>query len=685
MQKKWDDFDNNIWIIDYEYYSGRGNIQHPICYVAKNPTTNELIRHWIDGTETKPEYSIDDKTLIIAYLASAEVGCHIPLKFKIPLYIVDMFVEFRCLTNGKYLPYGRNLIGACLYYDVPATKSSYKEHMRERILKGPPYTYEEINDILDYCQKDVEMTSSLFIKLKEKIDLPYALLRGRYMAAVGSMENRGIPIDVTKLEELRTCWSTIMEELICRVDQDYLVYENGVFKIERFRRYLIKNRIPWRRTITGKPVTEQAYMKDMAKVYPQLKPLQELRYSLGQLRLNDLQIGDDGRNRCMLSPFSSKTSRNYPSSSKFIFANTVWIRGLIKPQEGMAISYIDFEQQEFAIAAVLSKDKNMIKAYQTGDPFIEFAKVSGAVPENATKKTHPNERELYKTAMHAINYGQGYRSFAERVGITEAESKNLMSSHKANYPEYWEWITNFTDNGIMNKFVKTRFHWYMNTMGSSYRSIQNWPMQSTGADILRLAICLCRENGLKILCPVHDAILIEDTIKDIDKSVKLAQQCMEQASKYVIDFKIRTDSHTFKYPDRYNDPRGDFMWNQIWDIVDNYISPSEKELLSKKRLLENQPIDKWGDELITSTIKPKSHLSKKMQRQQMMRPQSISEKAMVQRIKKISGLSYLEIMHLVNLASDKFDIEHEVDWEHEGYDRIKERIQQKKLMKDVHV
>jgi len=680
MLKKWEDFDN-IYVVDYEFYGGP-DPQIPVCYVAKNLLTNEIISHWITGDETKPEYPIDDKTLFIGYYTSAEMGCHIPLNFKIPLYIVDLFVEFRCLTNGRYLSNGRNLIGACLYYGLPTTGLSYKENMRDRILRGPPFSYEEINDILFYCEKDVEMTSNLFMHLKDRIDLQYALLRGRYMAEIAYMEYRGIPIDVEKLEKLRDCWDVIMNELICRVDQDYHIYEERVFKIDRFRNYLIKNSIPWKRTPTGLPSTDQEYMKRMAESYPQLKPLQELRYTMGQLRLNDLQVGKDGRNRCLLSPFSAKTSRSYPSSSQFIFANTVWIRGLIKPQKDMAISYIDYGQQEFAIAAVLSKDKNMMKAYLTGDPYIEFAKAAGAVPKNATKKTHPHERELYKTTMHAINYGQGYRSFAERVRITEAESKNLMRVHKATYPQYWEWITNFTDNGIMKRFVKTRFHWYMNTVGSSYRSIQNWPMQAHGAEILRIAICLCRENNIRVLCPVQDAILIEDTIENIDKSVKIAQQCMEQASEYIIGFKIRTEANTFKYPNRYNDPRGDLMWNQIWDIVDNHISPDEKQFLSQKRLLEDQPIDKW---IKKPTVKPKSNLSKKMQQRRMMTPQSPTEKAMVQRIKKISGLSHLEVMHLVNLASDTYDLEHEIDWKHEGYDRAKERIQQKRMMKDVYV
>ena len=85
-------------------------------------------------------------------------------------------------------------------------------------------------------------------------------------------------------------------------------------------------------------------------------PLRELRTSLSQMRLNDLAVGPDGRNRALLSAFRSRTGRNQPSNSTFIFGPAVWLRGLIKPEPGNALAYIDWSQQEFGIAAALSGD-----------------------------------------------------------------------------------------------------------------------------------------------------------------------------------------------------------------------------------------------------------------------------------------------------------------------------------------
>ena len=53
--------------------------------------------------------------------------------------------------------------------------------------------------------------------------------------------------------------------------------------------------------------------RDMA-TYPQLAPLRDLRHALGELRLEKLAVGPDGRNRVLLFPFGARTGRNTPSN-----------------------------------------------------------------------------------------------------------------------------------------------------------------------------------------------------------------------------------------------------------------------------------------------------------------------------------------------------------------------------------
>jgi hypothetical protein len=95
------------------------------------------------------------------------------------------------------------------------------------------------------------------------------------------------------------------------------------FSAERFEAYLVRHGIPWPRLASGKlDLTDQTF-REMARAYPkEIGPLRELRYALSQLRLHDLAVGRDGRNRCLLSVFGSRTGRNQPSNSRYLMCNS---------------------------------------------------------------------------------------------------------------------------------------------------------------------------------------------------------------------------------------------------------------------------------------------------------------------------------------------------------------------------
>jgi DNA polymerase-1 len=197
--------------------------------------------------------------------------------------------------------------------------------------------------------------------------------------------------------------------------------------------------------------------EEMAEIHPEIRDLRKLRQALSELRLNDLAVGDDGYNRCLLSPFSSRTSRNQPSNSKYIFGPGSWLRGLIKPQEGWGVSYIDFEQQEFAIAAALSGDPRMWQAYETGDPYLAFAKQARIVSAGATKDTHPEEREVSKRCILGIQYAMAGQALARKIEKPVCEARELLRLHKDVYSKFWEWSDNSVDHAVLTGRQSTVF------------------------------------------------------------------------------------------------------------------------------------------------------------------------------------------------------------------------------------
>ena len=154
------------------------------------------------------------------------------------------------------------------------------------------------------------------------------------------MQFVGSPVDLRLLERLRADWEFIQDDLIAEVDKDFGVYEGRTLKRDLFAQYLNCNQISWPTLESGYPDQKDETFRSMAKFYPQLSPLRELRHSLGQMRLNKFRVGANGRNRTILSAFGDKTGWNQPGNNKFIFGSSVWLRSLIKPIEGWGINYV---------------------------------------------------------------------------------------------------------------------------------------------------------------------------------------------------------------------------------------------------------------------------------------------------------------------------------------------------------
>ncbi len=96
------------------------------------------------------------------------------------------------------------------------------------------------------------------------------------------------------------------------------------------------------------------------------------------------------------------------------------------------------------------------------------------------------------------------------------------------------------------------------------RSLRNFPMQANGAEMLRLACCLATEAGIKVCAPIHDALLIEAPLDDLDDAVATTQRLMAEASAIVLDgFALRTRCRVVRAPDRWTDHAGPAVWAAV--------------------------------------------------------------------------------------------------------------------------
>jgi DNA polymerase I len=557
-----------IVLVDFEFTALPGERPKPVCVVAKLLREGRTIRLMADQLGDTPPYSTDASTLFVAFYASAELGCHRALGWPKPARILDLYAEFRNRTNGLTVPAGRSLLGALIYFGLDITGATEKSEMQQAIGNGTwreRYTEEEV---LEYCGSDVAALERLLPVMFPNIDLPRALLRGRYMVAAAAIEWNGTPVDVVMHERFSTHWTGIQDHLIAAIDA-FGIYDGRTFKSDRWANFLVRHGIPVPLLESGRLDLSDDTFRQMAKTYPLVSPYRELRHALSDMRLNDLAVGRDGRNRTLLSAFQSRTGRNQPSNTKGIFGTSVWLRGLIKPPPGYGIAYVDWAQQEFGIAAALSSDAAMQAAYRSGDPYLTFAKQAGIVPADATRTTHPFERELAKACVLAVLYGMGAEALALRIGQPLIVARALLRAHRETYPQFWRWSDAAVDLAMLRGSLHTVFGWHVHIdENPNPRSLRNFPMQANGAEMMRVAACLATECGIEVCAPIHDAFLICAPLDHLDADVARMREAMAEASRVVLDgFELGTDARIIIYPDRYMDPRGEVMWDRVTRLV----------------------------------------------------------------------------------------------------------------------
>jgi DNA polymerase I-like protein with 3'-5' exonuclease and polymerase domains len=243
----------------------------------------------------------------------------------------------------------------------------------------------------------------------------------------------------------------------------------------------------------------------------------------------------------------------------------VWLRGLIKPIPGYAVAYVDWQQQEFGIAAALSGDEAMQAAYRSGDPYLAFAKQAHAVPADATKATHGQQRELFKQCTLAVQYGMEADGLALRIRQPRAFARELLLAHHTTYRLFWRWSDAALDTAMLTGSLHTVFGWRVHIGEKpNPRSLRNFPMQANGAEMMRLAACLATERGVEVCAPVHDAFLICAPFDQLDAAIATMRAAMAEVSRVVLGgFELGTDVSVTRWPSRYMDPRGAVMWERV--------------------------------------------------------------------------------------------------------------------------
>ncbi|MNK34721.1 DNA polymerase I [compost metagenome] len=219
------------------------------------------------------------------------------------------------------------------------------------------------------------------------------------------------------------------------------------------------------------------------------------------------------------------------------------IRGAFVADEGKKIISADYSQIELRLIAEISGEQNMIAAFQNGeDIHVSTAAKLFDIPLAEVTKT---QRGQAKTVNFGIIYGQGAFALAEQTGLSRTEAKKMIDSYYESYPRLKEYmaeqVKKAQDLGYVQTILGRKRH--LKDINSSNfvvkahaeRNAVNAPIQGSAADIIKLAMIKIDEElevqnlETKMLLQVHDELLFEAPIDEVDVAMSLIKKEMESA------------------------------------------------------------------------------------------------------------------------------------------------------------
>jgi hypothetical protein len=172
-------------------------------------------------------------------------------------------------------------------------------------------------------------------------------------------------------------------------------------------------------------------------------------------------------------------------------------------------------------------------------------------------------------------YGGGSALLARRLGLTAAQGQRIVDLHHDRYEGYWDWSDRKLQRAFEDGELVARDGWRCGVITlSSIFTARNWLVQSNGAAIFRYAGLLMRHLGLLVIALVHDAVLLEADLDQLERAEALAVECLERASRrFLHGLTLRVDAKLVRPGARFTDGRG----AKTWDFVEQSLRELKEE------------------------------------------------------------------------------------------------------------
>jgi DNA polymerase-1 len=230
------------------------------------------------------------------------------------------------------------------------------------------------------------------------------------------------------------------------------------------------------------------------------------------------------------------------------------IRRAFIAEKGCKLLSLDYSQIELRLAAHMSEDKKMIKAFQDNEDI--HTATAAEINEVALNDVTAEMRREAKAINFGILYGQGPYGLSQSANIPMARAKDFIDKYFSLFSDVKKYIDETIADAREKEYVETLFgrRRYLPEINSSVvqlkkgaeRMAVNTPIQGTAADMIKLAMIevfkIMDDQEIKILLTVHDELIFEVksdlAAKWAERIKKIMQEVIKLKVPIIADAKI---------------------------------------------------------------------------------------------------------------------------------------------------
>jgi len=223
------------------------------------------------------------------------------------------------------------------------------------------------------------------------------------------------------------------------------------------------------------------------------------------------------------------------------------IRNAFVVESGKVMIGADYSQIELRLLAEIAGVDSMKEAFKNDqDIHAITASQMFRVPVDQVDSAL---RRKAKTINFGIIYGISAHGLSQRLGIGRKDAQDYIKSYFEQYPGIKEYMENIVEFAKKNGFVKSLFDRRcfvkgitdrnFNVRGMAERAAINAPLQSTAADIIKLAMVkLPDEVRQYMTLQIHDELLFEVPEEKAQEYADIIQKTMENVLHISVPLKV---------------------------------------------------------------------------------------------------------------------------------------------------